>query len=177
MFGRSDKKIDTTIDIPSRDIKKTNDNNEKVSIQDIDTKETIKTDEVKSSIENKNSVDTSDKKITNQHSIISQGMQIKGEINGTTDIDIYGSFDGTIKLENNNVNIESSAKIKADINAKTIRVNGEITGNLTAIDKILVTNKGIVNGSLSAEKVEIQDGAQCDGNITMKKSNSIKVIK
>jgi cytoskeletal protein CcmA (bactofilin family) len=103
-------------------------------------------------------------------SLISQGMIIKGEISGTTDIDIYGAFDGTIALEGNNVNIETSAKIKADVNAKTIRVNGSITGNLSASEKILVTGKGSVVGDINAGKIEIQDGGNVDGNISMKKN-------
>jgi cytoskeletal protein CcmA (bactofilin family) len=105
-------------------------------------------------------------------SLISQGMIIKGEISGTTDIDIYGAFDGTIALEGNNVNIETSAKIKADVNAKTIRVNGSITGNLSASEKILVTGKGSVVGDINAGKIEIQDGGNVDGNISMKKTTT-----
>jgi cytoskeletal protein CcmA (bactofilin family) len=110
-------------------------------------------------------------------SLISQGMIIKGEISGTTDIDIYGAFDGTIALEGNNVNIETSAKIKADVNAKTIRVNGSITGNLSANEKILVTGKGSVVGDINAGKIEIQDGGNVDGNISMKKNTTKNTSK
>jgi cytoskeletal protein CcmA (bactofilin family) len=110
-------------------------------------------------------------------SLISQGMIIKGEISGTTDIDIYGAFDGTIALEGNNVNIETSAKIKADVNAKTIRVNGSITGNLSASEKILVTGKGSVVGDINAGKIEIQDGGNVDGNISMKKNTTKNTSK
>jgi cytoskeletal protein CcmA (bactofilin family) len=144
MFGKDDKKTNSQVEIPNRDVKKTTEN------------------EVKNS---------------SSASVISKGLKIKGEISGTTDLEIYGNFDGTITLESNNVNIENSAKVKADIKAKTIRVNGEITGNLTAIEKILVTSKGSVIGDLNAGKVEIQDGANFDGNISMKKQNSSKPNK
>jgi cytoskeletal protein CcmA (bactofilin family) len=144
MFGKDDKKTNSQVEIPNRDVKKTTEN------------------EVKSS---------------GSASVISKGLKIKGEISGSTDLEIYGNFDGTITLESNNVNIENSAKVKADIKAKTIRVNGEITGNLTAIEKILVTSKGSVIGDLNAGKVEIQDGANFDGNISMKKQNSPKPNK
>ena len=104
-------------------------------------------------------------------STLSQGIKFKGDISGNGDIDIYGNFEGTITLENNNVNIENSAKIKADISAKTIRINGSVTGNINAIEKIIVTNNGSVIGDINAAKVEIQDGANFDGNISMKKPN------
>lgn len=103
-------------------------------------------------------------------SIISQGMSIKGEISGATDIDILGQFDGTITLEKNNVNVETSAQVKADIKSKTIRVNGSITGNLSASEKILVTSQGSIVGDIIAGKIEIQDGGIVDGNISMKKN-------
>lgn len=117
---------------------------------------------------------TEDKPVASsgKSSVISEGTKIKGEIFGTTDIEIYGEFEGTINLENNNINIETTAKIKADINAKTIRVNGNVVGNITANEKILVTNKGSVIGDITATKVELQDGANFDGNISMKKPNN-----
>jgi len=102
-------------------------------------------------------------------SLISKEIKITGEITGSSDLDIYGSFDGTIKLENNNINVESTAKIKAEITAKTIRINGSITGNINAIEKITVTKNGSVVGDITAPKVEIQDGATFDGNMSMKK--------
>ena len=104
-------------------------------------------------------------------SIISQGIRIKGDISGNSDLEIYGNFEGTITLENNNINIETSAKIKADISVKTIRVNGSVIGNINALEKIVVTNNGSVVGDINATKVEIQDGANFDGNISMKKSS------
>jgi cytoskeletal protein CcmA (bactofilin family) len=110
-------------------------------------------------------------------SILSKDIKINGEISGSSDVDIYGGFEGNINLDNNNVNIETSANIKANIKAKTIRVNGKITGNLTAIDKILVTSKGSIVGDLNSGKIELQDGANFDGNISMKKQNSPKPNK
>ena len=114
------------------------------------------------------------KKQANQISTISQGMIIKGEVTGNNDIDIYGTIEGNINLVNNAVNIESTSKLKVDIIAKTIRVDGKVKGNISADEKIIVSKTGSVIGDIHSPKVELQYGSHFDGNISMKKLENKK---
>lgn len=103
-------------------------------------------------------------------SIIAHGVVIKGDISGTDNIVIYGSIEGSINLNNNSVSVEEGSKINADINCKTIKVNGRVAGNINASEKILVTSKGHIVGDINSSKVELQDGSFFKGNISMNTS-------
>ncbi len=105
--------------------------------------------------------------VSTSSSLISEGILIKGEITGDNHINIKGKVEGSINLSENEVNIEQSADVKAEVNGKIVRVHGKVTGNITAKEKILVTSSAHLTGDLSAPKVELQDGSYFDGKISM----------
>jgi cytoskeletal protein CcmA (bactofilin family) len=103
-----------------------------------------------------------------KNSLISESITIKGEVSGSDNIDIYGSVEGNINLGNNDINIEKTANIKAEVVGKTIRINGRVVGNISANEKILATSNAHITGDIKAPKVELQDGSYFDGNISMR---------
>jgi len=62
--------------------------------------------------------------------LIGPSISIKGEITGEDDLMVQGQVEGTIDFKNNNVTIGSTGRIKADINARIITIEGEVEGNL-----------------------------------------------
>ena len=53
--------------------------------------------------------------------------------------------------------------------AKTIVVQGEVHGNITASERIDIRDNGSVDGDLSSPRVSIADGAHFRGAIDMQK--------
>jgi cytoskeletal protein CcmA (bactofilin family) len=52
--------------------------------------------------------------------------------------------------------IASGTEVKGDIEAKgDIRIDGILTGNLTASSKVLIGTSGVVRGDVTGEKVEV----------------------
>jgi hypothetical protein len=51
---------------------------------------------------------------------IGPSVQIKGEINGSEDLEIHGSVEGTIALEERRLTIGPTAKVSADLTAREI---------------------------------------------------------
>ena len=100
---------------------------------------------------------------------IGKSVIIKGELSGSEDLTIEGQVDGKIELRQNVLTIGPNGRIKAEINAKAVVVQGEVTGNITASEKIDIRDAGSVDGDLAAPRIAIADGAHFRGSIDMKR--------
>ncbi|MEX2270623.1 MAG: polymer-forming cytoskeletal protein [Vicinamibacterales bacterium] len=99
---------------------------------------------------------------------IGKSVIIKGELTGSEDLTIEGQVDGKIELRQNVLTIGPNGRIKAEINAKAVIVQGEVVGNITATEKVDIRDAGSVDGDLAAPRIAIADGAHFRGSIDMK---------
>jgi cytoskeletal protein CcmA (bactofilin family) len=100
---------------------------------------------------------------------IGKSVVIKGELNGSEDLTIEGHVEGTIQLKDNVLTIGPNGKIKAQIFAKSVIVLGEVTGNVTASDKVDIRDNGSVDGDLISPRVAIAEGAHFRGSVDMQR--------
>jgi len=98
---------------------------------------------------------------------IGQSIHIKGELTGNEDLTIEGKVEGKVFLKDHNLTIGANGKITAEIQAKTVMVLGEVTGNITADDKVEVATSGSMRGDIVAPRVVLADGAKFRGAIDM----------
>ena len=98
---------------------------------------------------------------------IGKSVIIKGELSGSEDLTIEGQVEGKIELRQNLLTIGPNAKIKAQVFAKTVVVEGHVHGNISAGERIDIRDKGVVEGNLAAPRVAIADGAHFRGSIDM----------
>ena len=103
---------------------------------------------------------------------IGKSVIIKGELTASEDLTIEGQVDGKIELRQNVLTIGPNGKIKAQVVAKTVVVEGQVQGNVTATERIDIRDKGSVEGDLSAPRVAIADGAHFRGSIDMQQAKS-----
>lgn len=100
---------------------------------------------------------------------IGQSVQIKGELSGNEDLTIEGRVDGKIVLKDHNLTIGANGRITAEICAKTVVVIGQVSGNITATDRVEVAETGVVRGDIRAPRVSLADGARFKGSIDMER--------
>ena len=100
---------------------------------------------------------------------IGKSVVIKGELNGSEDLTIEGHVEGTIKLQDHVLTIGPNGKIKAQVFAKAVIVLGEVTGNVTASDKVDIRDNGSVDGDIVSPRVAIAEGAHFRGSVDMQK--------
>jgi cytoskeletal protein CcmA (bactofilin family) len=100
---------------------------------------------------------------------IGKSVIIKGELSGSEDLTIEGQVEGKIELRQNILTIGPNAKIKAQVFAKAIIVQGEVHGNVAASERVDIRDNGSVDGDLSAPRVAIADGAHFRGSIDMQR--------
>ena len=105
---------------------------------------------------------------------IGKSVVIKGELNGSEDLTIEGQVEGKIELRQNVLTIGANGRIKAQVFAKAVIILGEVTGNVTATEKVDIRDNGAVDGDISAPRVAIAEGAHFRGSIDMQKGNAPK---
>lgn len=100
---------------------------------------------------------------------IGKSIVIKGELNGSEDLTIDGQVEGTIQLREHVLTIGPNGKIKAQVFAKSVVVFGEVTGNVTASDKVDIRDNGSVDGDIISPRVAIAEGAHFRGSVDMQR--------
>src|SRR5690242_10003892 len=100
---------------------------------------------------------------------IGKSVVIKGELNGSEDLTIEGHVEGTIQLRENVLTIGPNGRIKAQVFAKAVIVLGEVTGNVTATEKVDIRDNGSVDGDIIAPRVAIAEGAHFRGSVDMQR--------
>jgi cytoskeletal protein CcmA (bactofilin family) len=100
---------------------------------------------------------------------IGKSVVIKGDLTGSEDLTIEGQVEGKIELRQNVLTIGANGKIKAQIFAKIVIVQGEVQGNITATERIDIRDNGSVDGDLSSPRIAIADGAHFRGSIDMQR--------
>jgi cytoskeletal protein CcmA (bactofilin family) len=103
---------------------------------------------------------------------IGKSVVIKGELNGSEDLTIEGHVEGTIQLRDHVLTIGPNGKIKAQVFAKSVIVLGEVTGNVTASDKVDIRDNGSVDGDIISPRVAIAEGAHFRGSVDMQRKGA-----
>src|SRR5215213_3278453 len=101
---------------------------------------------------------------------IGKSVIIKGELTGSEDLTIEGHVEGKIELRQNVLTIGPNGRIKAQVFAKSVIILGEVTGNVTASEKVDLRDNGSVDGDIAAPRVAIAEGAHFRGNIDMQRA-------
>lgn len=100
---------------------------------------------------------------------IGKSVVIKGELNGSEDLTIEGQVEGTIQLRDHVLTIGPNGKIKAQVFAKAVIILGQVTGNVTASEKVDIRDNGSVDGDIISPRVAIAEGAHFRGSVDMQR--------
>ncbi len=106
--------------------------------------------------------------------LIGPGIHITGDISGDENLVIEGKVDGKIRLDLYQVEIGQSGCVNADITAKVIKIAGEVRGDITGTEKVVISRSGNVHGNIVAPRMTLEDGAIFKGSIDMDPSESAK---
>jgi cytoskeletal protein CcmA (bactofilin family) len=99
--------------------------------------------------------------------IIGAGIRINGDISGDDNLLIEGQVEGKIRLDAHQVEVGQNGKVKADITAKVVRIAGEVRGDVTGVEKVIISHTGNVHGNIVAPRMTLEDGAMFKGSIDM----------
>ena len=106
--------------------------------------------------------------------LIGPGIHVNGEISGDENLVVEGKVDGKIRLALNQVEVGESGCVKADITAKVIKIAGEVRGDITGTEKVIILRSGNVHGNIVAPRMTLEDGAIFKGSIDMDPGETAK---
>lgn len=110
-------------------------------------------------------------------SVIGASIRVKGDIEGDDDLVIDGQVDGSVRLTSNELTIGDNGIVVADIEAKSVKIDGSVTGDIQGSELVTVSKHGKVRGNITAPRVTLEDGAQFKGSIDMDPSHVVKQAK
>jgi cytoskeletal protein CcmA (bactofilin family) len=108
---------------------------------------------------------------------VGQSIVFKGELTGDEDLEIEGQVDGQVELSNHQITVGANGRVKAQVNAKSIIVIGQVIGDLTATERIEIQATGVVEGNLRTPRLNVQEGAVLNGSIDMSAPSTTDVKK
>lgn len=101
---------------------------------------------------------------------IGPSIRIKGELSGEEDLIIEGSVEGSVNLDKNHLTIGNNGRVNADVRAKSVTILGELRGDVTGNEKVVIRKTGNVRGNIVAPRVSLEEGAMFKGSIEMEPS-------
>lgn len=99
--------------------------------------------------------------------VIGRSIRINGDLQGDEDLCIEGDVTGTVELKNNTLTIGAEGKIRADVYAKSVTVDGLVEGDLYGSERVNIRKNAQVRGNITAPRVSLEDGARFKGSIEM----------
>ena len=96
-------------------------------------------------------------------SVFMSDVKIQGQLHCEENLVIDGLYNGNITAKNSTVAVGPSGQVSADIVADKVIIEGELIGNISAEDKVVLAASGTVTGNIKAAVVDLESGAKFKG--------------
>ena len=98
--------------------------------------------------------------------VIGAKTTVKGEITGDEDVLVEGAVEGQVRISRD-LRVAASGSVRANIEANSVIVSGEVLGDCTAAVRVDIQSTGRLTGNIRAPKIVIAEGAVFRGNSDM----------
>lgn len=109
----------------------------------------------------------------NIESLISQGVEIKGEIESPGSLRIDGHMEGRLLIKGDLI-VGEKGYIKGDVQADNLILAGKIDGNIEVKGRLEIKSTGTMSGDASCSIIAIEEGAYLEGTSRMSKNKDKK---
>jgi cytoskeletal protein CcmA (bactofilin family) len=99
---------------------------------------------------------------------IGKSLSIKGDLTGDEDAVIDGRVEGRIDFKNHHLTIGPNGDVSGEVAAKQVTIVGRVKGNVSATERVEVTDTGRLQGDVTAPKLLVHEGGQLNGNVAMR---------
>ena len=107
---------------------------------------------------------------------IGKSIVIKGELWCSEDLYIDGQVEGTIDPKGNRLTIGPHGRVKANVNASAVVVQGKLEGSIQASDRVDLKQSAVVTGDIATQRISIDDGAYFKGRVNIQKESPKKEV-
>jgi cytoskeletal protein CcmA (bactofilin family) len=99
-------------------------------------------------------------------SVVGAGLIIEGEFTSDEPVLVDGTVKGTLTTSEA-VSIGPDGLVEADVQALSVSIAGQLTGNVSANSRVDIQAGGRLVGDVKANRLTIADGASFRGNVDM----------
>lgn len=97
---------------------------------------------------------------------IGPNITIEGTITGSEPLVVEGTVRGNINL-NADLRAGTKARIDATVHARNVLVEGRLTGDISADERVELVATATVDGNIKAPKIVVAEGAKFRGSVDM----------
>ncbi len=98
--------------------------------------------------------------------VIGEGLSFEGELTCDDEVVVHGTLRGTLSTEGE-VSVGAHGVVEANIDAASVSVAGQVTGNVNAQQRVDLQAGGRLIGDVKSTRLTIADGASFKGNVDM----------
>jgi cytoskeletal protein CcmA (bactofilin family) len=97
---------------------------------------------------------------------IGPNITVDGTITGSEPIVIEGTVHGKVNLTAD-LRVGTKARVEATVHARNVLVEGKLTGDISADDRVELVASATVDGNIKAPKIIVAEGAKFRGAVDM----------
>ena len=91
---------------------------------------------------------------------------IEGTLSGSEPVVIEGQVRGHVKLSGDLL-IATKARLEASVHARNVTIEGKLTGDISADERVELVASASVDGNIKAPKIVVAEGARFRGSVDM----------
>jgi cytoskeletal protein CcmA (bactofilin family) len=114
---------------------------------------------------------------TRSVSVIGPTLVFKGELSADEDLVIQGTIEGTIAHHKKNLTVGKEGRVKADIHAASVAIEGHVDGDIHGDDFVELAKSAVVTGNIFCARIKMADGARFNGSIEMGSQAKLSVAE
>jgi cytoskeletal protein CcmA (bactofilin family) len=100
---------------------------------------------------------------------IGKSIVIKGDVSGSGNVYLDGEFEGSVELLDGALTVGPEGRIRANLQASSIVVEGRVDGNLYGLECAELKKSATVVGDIYTPRITIEDGAFLEGDVRVHK--------
>lgn len=104
--------------------------------------------------------------VTPGGTFIGANITIDGTVTGSEPMVIEGTVRGKVNLSAD-LRVGTKARVEASIHARNVIVEGKLTGDISADDRVELISSATVDGNIKAPKIIVAEGAKFRGSVDM----------
>ncbi|WP_347332196.1 bactofilin family protein [Marinimicrobium locisalis] len=105
---------------------------------------------------------------SSNHTLISRGTKVVGDLHFTGDLQIEGAVVGNIIAESGNdakLVVAEKGSVEGEIRVPMVVINGKVNGNVHSIKHVELAAKAVVEGNVHYQLIEMVKGSQVNGSL------------
>ncbi len=118
----------------------------------------------------------------NNHTLISRGTKIVGDIHFAGELQIEGQVIGNVIAEGSNdarLVIADKGLVEGEVRAPSAVINGNVRGDVRSTKHLELASKSVIQGNVYYNIIEMVKGSQVNGNLVHfdEKSDNTKKVE